>query len=173
MQYESLMSIPWSHGTFWVFIAVVIFAVLFGRKIVTPVLAALDQRAATVRQSLDEAARLKVEAEAMLADAKQKRAEAIAEAKDILERAKAEAARTAAELAAEAEQRAKARERMMQERIDAAQASAISEVRTAAIDVAIAATAEVLRKGLSGEQDARLVDHAIAEVPAAFTRRAA
>jgi F-type H+-transporting ATPase subunit b len=173
MQYESLMSIPWSHGTFWVFIAVVIFAVLFGRKIVTPIMGALDQRAVTVRQSLDEASRLKVEAEAMLADARQKRAEAIAEAKDILERAKAEATRLAADLAAEAEQRAKARERMVQERIEAAQASAVAEVRNTAVDVAIAATAEALRKGLSSGQDAALVDHAIAEVPTAFTRRAA
>jgi F-type H+-transporting ATPase subunit b len=173
MQYESLMSAPWSHGTFWVFIAVLIFAALFGGKIVTPVLAALDRRAATVRQSLDEAARLKAEAEAMLADAKKKRAEAIAEAKDILERAQAEAARTAAELAAEAAQRAQARERMMQERIAAAQASAIAEVRSAAVEIAISATAEALRDGLSAEGDATLIDHAIAQVPGAFTRRAA
>ncbi|MCB8880363.1 F0F1 ATP synthase subunit B [Acidisoma cellulosilytica] len=172
MQYESLIS-PLGHGTFWVFVAVVIFAVLFGRKIMGPILGALDQRAVTVRQSLDEASRLKVEAEAMLADARKKRAEAIAEAKDILERAKAEAARTVAELAAEAEQRAKARERMVQERIDAAQASAVTEVRNTAIDVAIAATTAALRTGLSSEQDAKLVDHAIAQVPTAFTRRAA
>lgn len=173
MQYESLMSIPWSHGTFWVFVALVIFAILFGRKILTPVMGALDQRAVTVRQSLEEASRLKIEAEALLADARKKRAEAIAEAKDILERAKEEAARTAAELTAEAEQRAKARERMVQERIEAAQASAVAEVRNTAIEVAIAATTEALRTGLSTAQDATLVDHAIAEVPAAFSRRAA
>ncbi len=173
MQYESLMSIPWSHGTFWVFVALVIFAILFGRKILAPVMGALDQRAVTVRQSLEEASRLKIEAEALLADARKKRAEAIAEAKDILERAKEEAARTAAELTAEAEQRAKARERMVQERIEAAQASAVAEVRNTAIEVAIAATTEALRTGLSTAQDATLVDHAIAEVPAAFSRRAA
>lgn len=172
MQYEALI-LPLTHGTFWVFVAVIIFAVLFGRKIVSPVLGALDQRAVTVRQSLDEASQLKVEAEAMLADARKKRAEAIAEAKDILARAKAEASRLAADLAAEAEQRAAARERMVQERIDAAQASAVTEVRNTAIEVAIAATTEALRKGLSAEQDAKLVDHAIAEVPGAFTRRAA
>lgn len=173
MQYESLMSIPWSHGTFWVFIALLIFLGLFGRKILTPIVTALDQRAVTVRQSLDEASRLKAEAEAMLRDARKKRAEALEEAKDILDRAREEAARTAAELAAEAEARAAARERMAQERIDAARASAIAEVRTTAIEVAIAATSEALRQGLSAAEDAKLVDHAIAEVPAAFSRRAA
>lgn len=173
MQYESLMSIPWSHGTFWVFVALLIFAVLFGRKILTPVVAALDTRAVNVRQSLDEASRLKAEAEAMLRDARKRRAEAIAEAKDILERAREEAARTAQELTAEAEMRAAARERMVQERIDAAQASAIAEVRSTAIEVAIAATTEALRTGFTAAEDAKLVDHAIADVPAAFSKRAA
>jgi F-type H+-transporting ATPase subunit b len=173
MQYESLMSMPWTHGTFWVFIAIVIFAVLFGRKIVVPVGTMLDQRAETVRQSLEEASRLKAEAEDMLANAKKKRAQALAEAKDILARAKEEAVRTAADLAAEAEARARARERMAQERIESAQASAIAEVRTAAIEIAIAATTEALRENLTAAGDARLIDHAIAEVPSAFTHRAA
>jgi F-type H+-transporting ATPase subunit b len=173
MQYEALMSMPWVHGTFWVLVAIVIFVVLFGRKIAVPLGTMLDQRAEAVRQSLDEAARLRAEAQAMLQDAKQRREQALAEAKDILARAKEEAARAAAELAAEAEMRARARERMAQERIDSAQASAIAAVRTAAVEVAIAATAQALREGLSAADDARLVDHAIAEVPTAFTKRAA
>lgn len=173
MQYESLMMAPWAHGAFWVFVALIIFLALFGRKIVGPILAALDRRADGVREALDEAARLKAEAEAMLRDAKKRRADALAEAKDILDRAREEAARTAAELTAEAELRATARERMVQERIDAARASAIAEVRETAVDVAIAAATEALAQGFSAESDAGLIDRAIAEVPAAFTRRAA
>jgi F-type H+-transporting ATPase subunit b len=173
MQYEALTSVPWVHGTFWVFIAIVIFAVLFGAKIVAPLGRMLDNRGAAVRQTLDEAAQLKAEAEAMLADARKKRAEAVAEAKDILARAHEEAIRLARELAAEAEMRARARERMVDERIQSAQASAIAEVRATAVEVAIAATAQALREGLTAAEDASLVDHAIAEVPGAFTRRAA
>jgi F-type H+-transporting ATPase subunit b len=173
MEYEALMSAPWIHGAFWVLVAILIFVVIFGRKIATPLGAMLDQRAETVRQSLDEASRLRAEAQAMLADAKQKREQALAEAKDILARAHEEAARTAAELAAEAEMRARARERMAQERIESAQAAAVAAVRETAVEVAIAATAQALREGLSAAEDAGLVDHAIAEVPRAFTRRAA
>jgi F-type H+-transporting ATPase subunit b len=172
MQYEAL-SMPWVHGAFWVLVAILIFAALFGRKIVVPIMGMLDRRAETVRQSLDEASHLRSEAQAMLEDAKKKRQQALAEAKDILARAHQEAVRTAAELTAEAEMRAHARERMAQERIDSAQASAIAEVRRTAVEVAIAATAQALREGLSVADDARLVDHAIAEVPDAFTRRAA
>jgi F-type H+-transporting ATPase subunit b len=173
MEYEALSSAPWVHGAFWVLVAVLIFILLFGGKIAAPLGKLLDNRADAVRQSLDEAAQLKAEAEAMLADARRKRTEALAEAKDILARAREEAARTAAELTAEAELRARARERMVEERIGSAQASAIAAVRSTAVDVAIAATAQALREGLTVAEDARLLDHAIAEVPSAFTRRAA
>jgi F-type H+-transporting ATPase subunit b len=147
--------------------------VLFGAKIAVPLGRLLDNRAETVRRSLDEAAQLKAEAEAMLVDARKKRTQALAEAKDILARAREEAARLAAELAAEAEMRAHARERMVEERIQSAQASAVAEVRSTAVEVAIAATMQALREGLTAAEDARLVDHAIAEVPGAFARRAA
>jgi F-type H+-transporting ATPase subunit b len=172
MEYEALSS-PLAHGSFWVLVAVLIFIVLFGAKIAVPLGRLLDNRADAVRQSLDEAAQLKAEAEAMLVDARKKRTQALAEAKDILARAREEAARTAAELTAEAEMRAHARERMVEERISSAQASAIAEVRSTAVEVAIAATAQALREGLTAAEDAPLVDHAIAEVPAAFARRAA
>ena len=173
MEYEALSSSLLAHGAFWVLVAVLIFIVIFGGRIAVPLGKLLDNRAAAVRQSLDEAAQLKAEAEAMLVDARKKRTQALAEAKDILARAHEEAARTAAELAAEAEMRARARERMVEERIQSAQASAIAEVRSTAVDVAIAATVQALRDGLTAVEDGRLVDHAIAEVPNAFTRRAA
>jgi F-type H+-transporting ATPase subunit b len=172
MEYEALSS-PFAHGAFWVLVALLIFIVLVGAKIAVPLARLLDNRAAAVRQSLDEAALLKAEAEAMLVDARKKRTQALAEARDILARAREEAARTAAELSAEAEMRARARERMMQERIQSAQASAIAEVRSTAVDVAIAATAQALSEGLTAAEDGRLVDHAIAEVPSAFVRRVA
>jgi F-type H+-transporting ATPase subunit b len=173
MEYEALSSSPWAHGAFWVLVAILIFVVLFGAKIVVPLGRLLDNRADAVRRSLDEAAQLKAEAEALLVDARKKRTQALAEAKDILARAREEAARTAAELTAEAEMRAHARERMVEERIQSAQASAIAEVRSTAVEVAIAATTQALREGLTAADDARLVDHAIGEVPGAFSRRAA
>jgi F-type H+-transporting ATPase subunit b len=174
MEYESIVSVPWAHGTFWVFISVIIFAALFGRKILVVLEKMLDARADGVRFALDEAARLKAEAEVMLADAKRRRDEALVEAKDMLAHAKDEASRFAAELRAEAEARTRARERMAHDRIASAEASAIAEVRAVAVEVAIAAASQALREGaLSPAEDSALVDHAIAEIPSAFTRRAA
>lgn len=170
MEYQALYTTPWQHGSFWVFIAIVIFAGLAGRKIVEAVTRLLDARTQSVKDSLDEAARLKAEAEAMLQDAKARHAQALEDAKQILASAEAEAARMAAELAEEAEATAKRRERMALERIAAAEATAVNDVRAAAIDIATAASAAILRESFGAEADAAMIDQAIAAVPGALRR---
>jgi len=72
MQYDVLHLIPWVTGTFWVFVAVAVFAILAGRKILGAVGGLLDARTEAVKAALAEAAQLKAEAEALLADAKTK-----------------------------------------------------------------------------------------------------
>jgi F-type H+-transporting ATPase subunit b len=170
MEYQALHSTPWQHGSFWVFIAIVIFAGVAGRRIVEAVNKLLDARTQGVKDSLDEAARLKEEAEAMLRDAKTRQAQALEDAKQILAFAQAEAARMAAELAEEAEATAKRRERMALERIAAAEANAVNEVRAAAIDIATAASAAILRESFGAEADVAMIDQAIAGVPEALRK---
>ncbi|MDE2239722.1 MAG: ATP synthase F0 subunit B [Rhodospirillales bacterium] len=168
MEYQALHSQFWVSGTFWVFVAVAIFAVLAGRKVMGAVGGILDDRTHAVRAALDEAAQLKAEAEAILADAKQKQAQAAEDAKQILANAHTEAQRFAAELAAEADATARRRERMAMERIEAAEAAAVKEVRAAAIDIATAASAAILRDTVSNDTDASLIDHAITALPKAL-----
>jgi F-type H+-transporting ATPase subunit b len=168
MEYEALTSAPWAHGTFWVAIAIAIFAIVAGRQIARVIASMLDARADGVSAALAEAAQLKKEAEVMLADAKARQAQAMEDAKLILASAKAEAARLASSLAAEAEATAKRRERMALDRIAAAEASAVNEVRAAAIDIATSASAAVLSETFGAQADAAIIDHAIAAVPAAL-----
>ena len=168
MEYEALQGHFWGTGTFWVFIAIVIFAALAGRKVLAAVGSILDDRTRAVRAALDEAALLKAEAETILADARKRQIQAAEDAKQILANAHAEAQRLAAELAAEAEATAKRRERMAMERIEGAQAAAVKEVRAAAIDIATAASAAILRDTVSNDTDVALIDHAITALPKAF-----
>ena len=84
----------------WVIIAFVLFFAIFGRKLWSALAAILDDRAAKVRAELEEAARLRLEAEAMLRDAESHRAEALRDAQALIEGAKAAAARVAAAAAA-------------------------------------------------------------------------
>jgi F-type H+-transporting ATPase subunit b len=171
MQYHAFQADPWIHGVFWVLVAVVIFAILAGRRIMAAVNGMLDARTKQVQEALDEAAQLKAEAEAMLREAQAAQAQAAKDAEQILASATAEAARMAAALAAEAEATAKRRERMAMERIAAAEAAALKEVRAAAIDIATAASARLLHDTTGAAADMVMIDQAIAGVPAALRQK--
>lgn len=173
MEYAALNGIVWAKGTFWVTIAVLIFLAFFGRKIVHGIVAMLDQRSATIRRELDEAARLRGEAEAMLKDAEARRETALAQAREMLALAGREAERLAAELLTEAEAAAKRREQMAHERITAAQNAAIAEVREAAAALASRVAEKILSETIDQPRGAPLIDQAIARLPASLRNQAA
>jgi F-type H+-transporting ATPase subunit b len=157
----------------WVAIAFVLFFVLFGAKLWKALAGILDKRTASVQAELDEAGRLRREAEAMLADAAKRREAALAEAQVLLAGARAEAGRLAKAAAADAEAAARRREKMALDRIAAAEKSAMDEVRITAAEVACVAAERVIREGLTPEGDAALVDHAITGLSAVLSPRRA
>ncbi len=157
----------------WVALAFIIFFALFGRKLWQALAGMLDGRTAAVRAELAEAARLRGEAETMLADARSRREAALAEARTLLERARDEAGRVARDAAADAEAAARRREQMALDRIAAAEKAAVDDVRRLAAEVATTAAEQAIRDGLSAEADGRLIDHAIGALPAALAARRA
>ena len=169
MEHESFFQDPKN----WVVIAFAIFFILFGGKIWGALSGMLDARADKVRSELEEASRLRREAEEMLDEARKSREEALADAKKLIEGAQAEAARLTAAAAAEAEASAKRREQRAIDRIAAAEKAALDDVRYAAVDVASLAARQVIAEGLTQDASNALVDRAIAELPAALARRAA
>lgn len=154
----------------WVAIAFVIFVGVFGPRIWKAVAAQLDSHARTIRAELDEASRLRREAETMLADAQTRREAALADAQALLAGAHAEAARVAQQARVDAEQAGRRREQMAMDRIAAAEKAAVTDVRLAAADIAARAAGEVIAKTLGAEGDAVIIDHGIAALPAALGR---
>jgi F-type H+-transporting ATPase subunit b len=153
---------------FWVAASFVIFVLLFGKMGWAKITEMLDARGARIQDELDEAKRLRAEAEAMMRQAEAERAAAIAEAAQMLERAKLEAERVAAAASAEAEAAAKRRERMAMDRIAAAEASAVTEVRHAAAEIATAAVRDIVASHHDAGADGKMVDSAISALPQAF-----
>jgi F-type H+-transporting ATPase subunit b len=154
----------------WVAIAFVIFFVLFGKKIWAALTTLLDAHTAKIRVELDEAARLRAEAQTMLTEARVQREAALRDAKSLLEAAQAEAVRVGEQARADAEAAGRRREKMATDRIAAAEKAAVTEVRLAAADLAARAAERVIAQTLSAEGDSPLVDHAIAGLPAALGR---
>ena len=169
MHEESLFADP----AFWVSVAFVIFFVALGPKIWGALAGMLDKRTETVKAELAEAARLRQEAEAMLADAAKQRTAALAEAKALLDGAKAEAHRLSRAAALETEAAAKRREKMAMDRIQAAEKSAVDSVRFAAADIAAQAAEQSIREGFGADADGQLIDRAIGGLASALAPRRA
>ena len=158
----------WLDPKFWVAVSFAIFAALAIKFAWGKLTAMLDGRGQRIAAELAEAARLRQEAEDMLRRAEAERQAAMAEATAMIARAKAEAERVAANAEADALAQAARRERMAMDRIAAAEASAVAEVRSAAAEVATIAARNLIAETFSAEDDAAMIDLAVNELPKAL-----
>jgi F-type H+-transporting ATPase subunit b len=132
---------------FWVAVAFLAFlAILAYYKVPRLLAKALDDRAAAIRNELDEARRLREEAQALLADYQKKHRNAGQEAEAIVEQARREAEAFAGETRRALADTVKRRGQQAEERISRAEAQAVDEVRAAAVDMAMAAAEKILRE---------------------------
>ena len=148
----------------WVAVAFVLFVVLAGRAIWRALAKMLDARAARIKAELDEAQRLREEAEALLAEYQRRQRDAKGEAEAILAQAREEAARLRREAEENIRQTLERRERLALESIAQAQEKARLEVRNEAVDVAVAAARRILSGSMDEKAGRNLTDRAIAEV---------
>jgi F-type H+-transporting ATPase subunit b len=153
------------EAEFWVLVAAVIFVIAVFRPARRALVGGLDGRAARISAELDEARRLREEAERLVAEYRAKEREAVGEAEAIVSHAKQEAERIAAQAARDLEQALKRRQQLAEERIAQAEAKALFEVRAAAIDVAVAAARDVIADGINQQRGAALLDAAIVALP--------
>ena len=153
------------ESEFWVLVAAIVFVALVGRRVFGVIAGGLDARAARISGELDEARRLREEAERLVAEYRAKEKEAVADAEAIVARAKAEAERIAAQSSRDLELALERRQRMAEERIAQAEAKALEEVRSVAIDVAIAAAREVIAAEIDERRGGALIDEAIFALP--------
>ena len=150
---------------FWVLVAAIIFVAVVWRPAKNGIVTTLDQRTARIRAELDEAERLRQEAERLLAEYQQKQRAALDEARAIVAHAREEAERVAAQGARDLETALERRKRLAEERIAQAEAKAVAEIRAAAVDVAITAARDVITGSLDDRSRAALIDTAIQALP--------
>ena len=151
---------------FWVAIGTAIFlGILVWKRVPQMTANSLDARAAAIAREIEEAQRLRSEAEALLAQYKQKQAAAETEAQAILAEAKAEAGRFAAEARAATAAQIGRRAKQAEDRIAQAEANALSDIRAAAADAAIGAAEKLIAARLDDKAGAELVKRALTEIP--------
>lgn len=154
-------------ATFWALIALIIFlGIVFYMKVPGMLTKNLDERADKIRDDLEEARRLREEAQELLAEYQRKRKEAEQEASDII----AAAERDAELMAKEAEEKTAdfvaRRTAMAEQKIAQAQAQAVADVRASAVEIAVAAAGKIVEGKVSGATADKLIKDSIAEVKA-------
>jgi len=124
----------------------------------------LDQRQRQIEESIDAAERTREEADRLLAEYRQRLADARAQADEIV--AKAERAGEVAEREALEAAKTKREELLEQTKrdIEAETQRALQELRREVADLTVAATEKVTRKTLAPEDQQRLVEEALREL---------
>lgn len=149
----------WVAVSFFCFVAVALYY-----KVPGMLTAALDKRAEGIAKELDEARRLREEAEELLASYKRRQAEAMQEADAIVAQAKIEAERLAEETKAAMEAQVVRRQQLAEDKIHQAEAQALLEVRGAAAEVAITAARNIIAEKVDAARDGAIVEKSISEL---------
>ena len=151
---------------FWEWLGLLAVVAIFIRQRVPAFIAsALDARAAAIAKELDQAKRLREEAETLLVGYREKALHAQAEAETILAETRAEAQRLKTEAQEQLKAQLERRARQAKERIAQAEANAIAEIRALAADAAVAAATRLIAAHLDEKKAETLVSHSIGELP--------
>jgi F-type H+-transporting ATPase subunit b len=151
------------NATAWVALAMlVVLGIMLWKKVPAAIGRGLDKKIAGIREQLDEAAKLRAEAEALRAEYEAKTAAAGAEAQAMVDRARHEADTIVQQAKVDAASLIDRRTRMAEDKISAAERSAIAEVRAKAANAAAAAAATLIAQQHDAQADRAMVDQTIA-----------
>ena len=150
---------------FWVAVGFLILLAVLFKPAKKMIIASLDSRAEKIRSSLDEAEKLREEAQHVLADYQRKQREAAREIEGLVANARSQAETMRCEAENSVKNALARREQVALEKISQKEADAIAEVRNLAVDMAIKASGELLERRLGQKQSQKLIEAAIRELP--------
>lgn len=169
---EHLLHLPhgFADATTWALVALgLILALAWRMGLPATIMTALNARADAIRAELDEAKRLREEAQELLASYQRRHREAEKEAEAIIEQAKQFADRLAAETRANLSEQLERRSVMAERRIAQAEADAAARVRADAAALAVSAAEKLLAERIDDAAQGRLFDESLEELGRRFS----
>lgn len=146
----------WVAVSFFGFVALIVYFKAPGM-----IIKALDDRADAIRAELDEARRLREEAQALLADYERKQRNAEKEADSIIQLARQQAETLATETRESLKSTLARRAKLAEDKIARAGEQALGEVRATAATAAIAAAERIIAAKMTPAASKKLVDQSI------------
>jgi F-type H+-transporting ATPase subunit b len=150
---------------FWVTVSfLLLLALLVYKKVPAMVCRMLDDRAAKIKAELEQAQKLREEAELVLAQYKQKQAEYLQEANAMLQKARADADAIVAHAQNELKDSLDARMKQAVDKIAQEEAKAIDDVRNHVVDIALAAARAIIVDQVGNLSQEELVKLALTDM---------
>lgn len=149
----------------WTIITFVCLLVVLRLVAWKPLLAALEQRETTIRNSLDEAQQAREEAERLMAENQRILADANRESARILEQGREEAERLRASLTEQAQAEAARLVEEARRDIQRERQLAVQNLKETAAELTLAATGQLLGRSVSDDDHRRLVSEFLDRIP--------
>ena len=149
---------------FWTIAVFLVLLYLLKRFAWGPLLAALDERQAGIRKSLDDADRARRELEQVQQEAEAIIGKARAEADGIISDARADGGQLRDDLRRRAQQEAQAIVENAERQIQQERDRALQQIRQEAVDVSLMIASKLIRRNLTAEDNAALIDETLKQV---------
>ena len=151
---------------FWEVLAFLIFVGALFKPARENILGLLDKRIATIRSEIEEAENLREQAQSTLANFQRDQRDVAEKAQEILAHAKEEAARLQEQGLKNLETALERRQHMAEESIRQAELEAVREIRSRAVELAVASAAKVLSENIDAAKANALIERAVTDLPA-------
>jgi len=145
-------------------IAFVVLFVILWKFAFPPIVGMLEQRAETIRESLEKAENTKVEAERLLESYKEQMAEARGESVKIIEQGRKVAESIKDDIVAKANEEAAQIVAKAREAMEAEKKAAIADLQTQVAELSVAVAGKLIGEQLSVSDHAKLIEKYVAEV---------
>ena len=154
-----------NNPSLWVAISFILFLALIAKPAWQFITSSLDKKIDEIRTKIEEATKLREEAQDILAAHKRKLSDAEKEADDIINQAREEAQILRTKLTQDLEIALQRREKLAMDRIAQAEADAQEEVRMLTTDIALEAARSLLADTVQNDKADALINDAIKEIP--------
>ena len=146
---------------FWIAVALAIFFAIVAWKAWNPAMASLDNRRDRISKELNEAKRLREEAQALMSEYQRRQREALKDAEAIVSGARIDAERMRADMEKKLDETFARREQSALDKIAQTEARVLQEIRALSVDVAIKASARALSDAIDAKTANSMIDDAI------------
>ncbi len=149
---------------FWTVVTFVVLLVLLKKVAWKPILAALDQREAAIKESLEKAEKAREEAQKVLDKNQANIAQAEEESKKIIDQSRAYAEKLKDQMIRDSKDQAKKIVDEAASEIERKKEAAFNELKNQVAEIAINAAEKILRENLNKESNKKIVDKYISDI---------